>query len=379
MRAIAVAIAILALADPNPRQISHSGAGAYEVSLTGVRGGFAAVWYDTRGGRPEIYARLLDDQGQPAGPEQRLTEDSVAAYEADVAAAGDDLVVAWYERTGGGTNAAKLALWSRDGDRLWIKTLSAEGRSGRNPVVRANGEEIFCAWVESGVDGTTEVWAGWFNFDGRPLAPSQRVAPAGRTTWNLNATLDARGDAWIAFDATAGTRSDELFVSRVDKTSSRVTRLTSDDGAPSKYPDLVFGGNRAALTWFDERDGNQEVYLLVGALDELREGVERRARRVTRTRGESIGAYVAWNGLRFGLSWSDDTEGQHEVYFQAFDRAGKPLHQPRRLTQNSTSSLIPAIRPAHDGFALAWNEYTPPPRGVHAEGGRSEIVFLLIP
>ena len=42
--------------------------------------------------------------------------------------------------------------------------------------------------------------------------------------------------------------------------------------------------------------------------------VDRRARRVTDTKGESIGAYVAWNHNRIGLAWCDNTPGQQEVY-----------------------------------------------------------------
>lgn len=361
-----------------PRQISNSGYGAYEVSLARIASGFAAAWYDTRDGHPAIYARLLDSHGVPAGPEIRLTGEGDTAYEADITAAGDELVVAWYGRTPNGGNAARFGMWNHDGTERWVKTLSTENRRGRNPVVRASRNQIFCAWLESDAEGNTDVWASWFNFDGVPLSPPRRVAPAGRTTWNLNATLDDGGNAWIAFDATVGTRSDELFLVRVDMTTSQVTRLTADDGFDSKYPDLAFGDGRVALTWFDERDGNEEVYLLIAPRGELRNGLERRARRVTRTRGESIGAYVAWNGRRFGLSWCDATAGQHDVYFQSFEPGGQALHQPRRLTRNPTSSLVPAIRPAGDGFALAWNEYSPPPRGVHADGGRSEIVFALV-
>ncbi len=92
-------------------------------------------------------------------------------------------------------------------------------------------------------------------------------------------------------------------------------RLTDDDGVASKYPDLAFGPDAAAVTWFDERDGNEEVYLAVAPFPQLRNRFEANARRVTPTVGASIGAYVAWNGGRVGLVWSDDTEGEAEVYF----------------------------------------------------------------
>lgn len=209
--------------------------------------------------------------------------------------------------------------------------------------------------------------------------PPQRLAPAGRTTWNVNAAIDDQGRAWVVFDAKAGTRSDELFLARVDKTTTQVVRLTADDGAVSKYPDIALSANGAALTWFDERDGNKEVYLFVAPTGDLEEGLERRARRVTNTPGESIGAYVAWNGPHVGLDWCDNTEGQYEIYYQLFDPGGRALSASHRLTYNKSWSLIPAIRPWREGFALVWNEYTRGRRGAHGPDGRSEVMFALVP
>ena len=113
-----------------------------------------------------------------------------------------------------------------------------------------------------------------------------------------------------------------------------VTRLTSDDGQESKYPDVAIQGGDAAMTWFDARDGNTEVYLFAGPTNELTSEIDGRAQRVG-TRGESIGAYLAWNGTRIGLAWCDDTVGQHEIYFQAFDRRGRATTAIRRVTDNT--------------------------------------------
>jgi hypothetical protein len=46
----------------------------------------------------------------------------------------------------------------------------------------------------------------------------------------------------------------------------------------------------------------------------------------------------------------------------------------RRLTENVTWSLVPAIQPRRDGFALAWNEYALGTVKIH---DRTSEVFLL--
>ncbi len=104
-----------------------------------------------------------------------------------------------------------------------------------------------------------------------------------------------------------------------------------------------------------------------------------RAQRVTTTPGQSIGAYLAWNGERLGLAWSDDSTGNYEVYFEPFDVHGAPLAPPPRMTQNATGSLIPAIKPWRDRFALAWSEIEPGAHGVHGAATKSEVVIDFAP
>ena len=58
------------------------------------------------------------------------------------------------------------------------------------------------------------------------------------------------------------------------------------------------------------RDGNDEVYLLVGRTADLHGEIDTRARRITTTEAESVGAYLAWNAGRVGLAWSDKIRGR---------------------------------------------------------------------
>lgn len=380
MTRLVVLVLVLALSScAGPRQLSHSGTGAYEASLTSEFGQLAVAWYDMRDGNAEIYAREVDQAGRGVGSEYRLTNDPADSYEADIVSIRDAFAVAWYEQSASGDRRAKLGVWGPGFEPRWTVNLSPAGRDGRIPVVRVFEDKIFCAWIETPADAEPEVRAGWWDLQGRVVLEARVLGAAGSTTWNLNAAIDADGIGYVVFDAQAGTRSEELFLARVDASRSPLLRITADDGFASKYPDLALAPEGAALTWFDERDGNAEVYLLVGSLLDLREDVGVRARRVTETPGASIGAYVAWNGDRVGLVWSDESAGQHEVYFQLFDSSGNALSNPDRLTHNATASLIPAIRPLGEGFILAWNEVVPDPRGIHGPDTRSEIVVTVIP
>ena len=378
-RSLFLVSAALAAASCSPRQITDSGFGAFEVSLAASNDELAVAWYDTRDGNAEVYVRSLDVDGHGAGPELRLTTTAAESFEPDIALLPGAFAIAWYEKVPDGTMRAQLGVWQRDGAPVWSTPLAVGAGSSRNAIVRRRGDELFCAWIEADEERHELVWGGWWNLAGQPLGAPARLGVAGDTTWNLNAAIAPTGEVWVVFDARAETRVDELFVATLAESRTTLARITADDGIRSKYPDVAFGADgRAAITWFDERDGNREVYLAAGRADELLLPIEERARRVTTTPGASIGAYLAWNGARIGLAWSDDSSGNYEVFFQPFDAAGSPLDPPHRISDSANNSLIPAIEPWRDGFALAWDEIVFPRAGAPSEDTRAEVVFATV-
>jgi len=358
---------------------------AFEPSVAVFRDGFAVAWYDTRHGHGELYQQALDAEGVPRGPEVRLTTGTRDAYEADIHAVegiadGDGFIVAWYEKGSDGVLVPRLGLWARNGAARWITTLAARGR---NTAARVHGDLVFAAWVEDEAAPAAGLWTGWWNLKGEVVASPRRIADASKTTYNLNVALVTgaaeRGvpTALVAFDAKVRTKAEELFVAEDDGLNARVTRLTPDDGFASTYPDLDLSGSRAAITWFDTRDGNEEVYLRVATRSDLARPDALAGSRVTTTKGHSIGAYTAWNGARLGLAWCDNTGGKHEVYFAEFDAAGTPRGQAQRLSTTQPDSLIPSIHSWRGGFVVAWNEWNGGPE--HDAKGRSQVLLKLQP
>ncbi len=378
--AFLLCLALGACSQASNVQVSATPAGAFETTLTPFQNGFVAAWYDTRDGHAEVYARRLDADGRPVAPERRLTRGNADAYEADIAPLRDGFVVGWYEKARNGHLTPKLGAWSLDGTARWVKTLSGQGR---NAIVRASGGLVFAAWLEDETPERSGVWVTWRRADNVDLIPPRRIADASRTTWNLNAAIDPDASpgnprAWLVFDAKVGTKADEIFLAETTETVDHVVRLTPDDGAASKYPDVALSSGRAAVTWFDVKDGNEEVYLTIGDRSAYLQGNSPAWVRVTSTSGHSIGAYVAWNGRRFGLAWCDNTSGNQELYFQSFDREGGTRSDVLRVTNTATDSSIPAIKPTSDGFALLWNEYEPTTGDTHGNDRRSQVFFRLV-
>jgi hypothetical protein len=368
---------LLAACSP-PGQLSDSGVGAYEASLAVWNDKVTVAWYDMRDGNAELYARALGPDGLVVGPELRLTTTAAQSYEADIAPLADGFAIGWYEKAADDSLRAWLGVWESGGMPRWSIPVGIGGGNSRNAVVRSSGDALFCAWIEADGDAGEVVWGGWWRPDGSVLRAPVRLGAASAKTWNLNAAVAAVDDAWVVFDAHTDTAAEELFLARLVDGNASLVRLSADDGVPSRYPDIGLAGARAAITWFDERDGNREVYLAAAAAADLPRAVEQRARRITSSQGASIGAYLAWNGDRIGLAWSDDSGGNYEVYFQPFDGDGMALAAARRITETAPSSMIPAIKPWRDGFALAWDEVVAAREGAHDEATRAEVMFTTV-
>ena len=120
----------------------------------------------------------------------------------------------------------------------------------------------------------------------------------------------------------------EVFLVETTETKDRLVRLTPDDGADSKYPDVALSQGRAALTWFDMKDGNEEVYLTVGERSAYLTGRPPAWMRITSTSGPFDWCLRRLERHPFRLVWCDNTPGNQEVYFQSFDRDGG--HEERR-------------------------------------------------
>lgn len=331
---------------------------AQELSLAVTPAGSFVAWHGGFNDGSSIYVQEVAD-GQLVGSATRISDGKRLAYEPDLIAAGDRMFVAWYEKDLG-TRALSVWMAGLDltGGILWRYRLDDGTHVSRNPVVRLVGDRLHVAWIEqAGADNEASVWHQQFSLAGTAETPPEQIGEANRDTWNLNATVSGKS-LIVTYDAALAMRAHELQMLVLSGKDVRRRQLSPDDGQASLYPDLqVNDAGQAALTWFDEKDGNREVYLLLAPLEALVTDTMPKAIRITMDKGESIGAYVAWNGSVVGLAWSDNTTGRHELYTQMFLASGRPVGPPRRISASEGQASVPSIRMSGAGFLVAWNDY----------------------
>lgn len=331
---------------------------AYELSLATNGDDMMVAWHGGYGDTDIIYVEPLNHAGLPAAQPIAITDGQRFAYEPDLQLIGSDMVLAWYEKDKTTRETtAWVARLDRTGHEIWRRQLSGASGLARNAVVRHADHRVYTAWIEGADEGDIAVWTQTLSDDGAPLTSARRAASAGSTTWNLNAAIGPGERFYVVYDAQLGSRASELQLLTISDAEIRHDTISPDDGYASTYPDIGFDhAGTLALTWFDNRDGNAEVYLTIGSLHDIRSGAAS-PKRITHTQADSIGAYLAWNGERLGLVWCDAEYRQQEIFSQLFDARGRSYGPPARLTRTPTQSSIPSIRPWGAGFAIAWNEY----------------------
>lgn len=340
---------------------------AYELSL-GVSGERVAVaWHGSREGLDAIFLQKVNARLEPLGPARQVTDGAQHAFEPDLILFEQDALLAWYEKS---PTTGELTAWltrlDATGREIWRVRLDAEGGSARNPVIRFTDGVIWTAWIETHGAAEPYIWIARFDLDGKPIDVLRRAGLASRDTWNLNAAVSPDGGFHVVYDAKLTSRVSELHVLIADRRGVRHAQLSEDDDFASVYPDLAFSETgQAALTWFDERDGNEEIYLSILPAAQLERGVEGAAQRVSNTAASSIGAYLAWCGGHLTVVWSDAEPGQRELYVRRYDDAGAAQGAAVRLTRTPRQSSIPSIRAWQGECLVAWNEYVAGGAGVH--------------
>ena len=121
----------------------------------------------------------------------------------------------------------------------------------------------------------------------------------------------------------------------------------------SLSPAAIWTQNGYAVAWTDDRDGNPEVYFARLDSEGKKLGTDVR---VTSTPGRSETPDLAWASSEIGMVWSDARDGNTEIYFVRLDPAGTKLGNEVRVTTDPGRSEFPSLVKVGNGYAVAWND-----------------------
>jgi hypothetical protein len=276
----------------------------YYSSVTKIpKGDFMVTWVDTRGGKIDIYARLFDSSGNPKTTRFKINSDDGSAqhWEPDIDAdSNGNYLVAW----GDNRNEPSIFFQKFDSTGAMIGSnikLSQDGVSGfkDDPAlsVKENGD-----------------------FD---------------VVWS-----DHRGKSY------------DIYSQKVlDGILSGINFMLNDDleGAIQKEPAITEDLDKNfIITWTDQRNGNDDIYIKKFA----RFGdLIFSERRVNTSSSPCAQPDLAIDGSRNILVvWQDSRDGLN-IYAQGYDPSGNSLDTNFKVN-NSTGNILhnsPACAKAYDG------------------------------
>ena len=259
------------------------------------------VWYDYRDGNSEIYYKRSIDGGVSWSADMQLTNDPASSWNPSVTVSGSVVHVVWQDDRNGNTEIYYKRSIDEGGNWEADTRLTNNASSSVSPSVTVSGPAVHVVWFDNR-DGNEEIY--------------------------YKRSLDF-GGSW--------------------GTDIRMTNNT----AISRNPSVTASGSAAHVVWEDNREGNWEIYYK-GSIDE---GVNWDPdTRLTNNTANSWYPSVSSSGSDVHIVWSDDRDGNLEIYYKGSINKGVNWDADTRLTNNSAASRTPSVTVSGQAVHVVWDD-----------------------
>jgi hypothetical protein len=320
--------------------LTGSGAAAH-ASIAAAGRSVHVVWGDVRSGSAEIYWRPSADGGASWEEERRLSDPPFESWVPSVAAAGEEVRVAWVDLRDG--NEEEYVKISRDGGRHWgpDTRLTVDGADSWAPSIVLSSGVAHLAWFDrrdagvrhDEVEAQLDAILALMGLPSGPPPPSDPhtyyLPPFRARVEEKSRRIQDAVAAWVASGGDPVRLERELreFERRMRdwETGWEIYYTRSTDGGLSWLPEvrmteasgvsarpsLAVDGENVLLVWFDSRDGDFEIYF-----KQSRDGGETWLPdlRLTEAAGDSAHPTVAARGGAVHVLWHDTRDGNAEIY-----------------------------------------------------------------
>jgi hypothetical protein len=285
--------------------VSGDPADSQEPTVAWTGDDFGIAWRDDRHTSTEIYFALVSAVGVKITADLRVTEDPAASVSPKIVWTGTEFGLAWMDE--------------RDGNReIYFTRLDTVGVQ--------IGADLRITNDVSVSEQPSLVWTG--------------------AEYGLTWTDDRDQD----MDANR-----EVYFARLDRTGAKIgsdVRVTSDT-AVSVQSSLAWSGSEYGVAWTDERDGNREIYFARISATGVKIGTDLR---VTSDAAISAQPSLVWSGSEYGLAWTDERNGNREIYFARMSSAGSKLGSDTRITNDLEVSEQASLDWTGEEYGVAWRD-----------------------
>jgi hypothetical protein len=312
---------------------------------------YGASWVENRDGNNEIYFARMDSSGNKIGSDIRVTDDDASSWGPSVTWNGSEYGISWRDDRdrGGSWYEIYFARLNSSGNKIGSDVRVTYGYRSGNPSLVWTGSEYGISWEDN--KGYNEIYFARLDSSGNKIGVDVRVTDD--ISDSINPSL-----AWTSSEYGISWEEDrdgnkEIYFTRLDSSGIKIgsdIRLTND-AEYSADPCLVWTGSEYGVSWYDGRDGNSEIYFAKVDSSGTKIGSDVR---VTNDSANSYIPSLAWTGSEFGHSWYDDRDGNNEIYFARMDSAGNKIGSDMRVTNDSFISNAPSLVWAGSEYGVTW-------------------------
>ena len=312
-----------------------------------------ATWFDDRDGARQIYYKRSTSGGTNWGTDTRLINTVDWAHDPSIAASGLNVHVGWIDQrdrnteiyymrsTNGGTN------WGTD------VRLTNDTAYTATPSVAVSGNYVHVAWIDRR-PGNQEIYYKRSTDNGANWGADTRLTNDADMSWFPSVAVSGSNVHMVWQDYR--NNNYEVYYKRSQDngaTWGADTRLTNS-AAWSWYPAAAVSGSSVHVVWFDSTPGNWEIYYKRSTDGGTTWGADTR---LTNTPLGSTFPSVAASGSNVHVTWMDSLGGRnHEIYYKRSPDGGATWSADVRLTNDPASSYYPSVAASGARVHVVWSD-----------------------
>ena len=269
-----------------------------------------------------------------------------------IAANAEIMHVVWYDFRNGDEEIYYKR--SPDAGISWgtDKRLTYSGGSAIFPSISISGSFIHVVWQDDR-DGNTEIYHKRSTDGGLNWGSDTRLT--NNTSGSLSPVISVYGSVVNVVWADYRDGNFEIYYKRSpdDGVSwgqdKRLTNNTSNSMATS----ISVSGSIVSVVWSDNREGNNEIYYKRSADGGINWGTDTR---LTNNTNNSANPCVYASGSIVNVVWIDNRDGNYEIYYKRSSNEGITWGSDVRLTNNSYNSFSPNITASAQLIHIVWQD-----------------------
>ncbi len=322
------------------------------------------VWYDNRDGNPEIYYKRSTDGGISWSADTRLTNNAADSYYPSVAVSAQAPALAvhvvWVDERDG--NSEIYYKRSADGGLSWgaDTRLTNNTATSFHPSVTVSGSVVHVVWNDNR-NGKPEIYYKRSTDGGINWGADTRLTNNFANSLCPSVAVSAQAPALAVYVTFVDERNGNSQIYYKRSTDGGIswgadTRLTNNN-FNSGISSVAVSGQAPALAvhvvWYDLRDGNWEIYYKRSTDAGINWGTDTR---LTNNTAVSWAPSVALSGSAVHVVWYDNRDGNEEIYYKRSTDGGISWSADTRLTNNAADSYYPSVAVSGSAVHIVWRD-----------------------